>query len=88
MDHLRALTAREQRIVVDAVEEQLTYQPAVETLNRKPMRPNPIAPWELRVGHLRVYYEVYEEPGPFVLVLAVGVKDRTVVRIGREEIVL
>ena len=22
----------------------------VETRNRKPMRPNPVAPWELRVG--------------------------------------
>jgi len=23
--------------------------------NRKPMRPNPLAPWELRIGNLRVY---------------------------------
>jgi hypothetical protein len=52
------------------------------------MRPNPIAPWELRAGHLRVYFEVQEEPEPVVLVLAVGVKDRNVVRIGGEEIVL
>ncbi len=26
------------------------------------MRPNPIAPWELRIGSLRVYYDVEEEP--------------------------
>ena len=52
------------------------------------MRPNPIAPWELRIGHLRVYYEVQEGPEPVVRVLAVGVKDRNVVRIGGEEIVL
>jgi len=31
---------------------------------------------------------VREEPEPAVLVLAVGVKDRNVVRIGGEEIVL
>jgi hypothetical protein len=34
--------------------------PTLETRNRKPMRPNPIAPWELRIGHLRVYFEVEE----------------------------
>jgi hypothetical protein len=22
------------------------------------MRPNPVAPWELRIGHLRAYYEI------------------------------
>jgi len=52
------------------------------------MRPNPIAPWGLRVGPLRVYYEVQEEPDPVVRVLAVGVKDRNVVRIAGEEMVL
>ena len=88
VDHLRALPAREQRNLVDAVDEQLADQPTVETRNRKPMRPNPIAPWELRVGHLRVYYEVQEEPDPVVRVLAVGVKDRNVVRIAGEEMVL
>jgi mRNA-degrading endonuclease RelE of RelBE toxin-antitoxin system len=88
VDHLRGLSVREQRNLVDTVDEQLADQPTVETRNRKPMRPNPIAPWELRAGHLRVYYEVQEEPEPVVLVLAVGVKDRNVVRIGGEEIVL
>jgi len=52
------------------------------------MRPNPLAPWELRIGALRVYYEVKEEPELVVSVLAVGVKDRNVVRIGGEEIAL
>lgn len=49
------LTVRQQRIVLDAVDRQLAHQPAVETRNRKPMRPNPLAPWELRIGNLRVY---------------------------------
>ena len=52
------------------------------------MRPNPIAPWELRVGDLRVYYDIREEPEPLVTVLAVGVKDRSRVLIGGEEIEL
>lgn len=60
----------------------------VETKNRKPMRPNPVAPWELRIGNLRVYCEAQDEPEPAVLVLAVGRKERNRVRIGEEEIQL
>lgn len=48
------------------------------------MRPNPIAPWELRIGDLRVYYEVEEQPEPKVIILAVGIKERNQVRIGKE----
>jgi hypothetical protein len=43
-DHLRALVARDRVIVLDAVDEQLTHQPTVETRNRKPLRPNSLAP--------------------------------------------
>jgi len=77
------LTARQQRIVVDTVDRQLLNEPRTETRNRKPMRPNPIAPWELRIGSLRVYYEVDEDPTPKVVILAVGVKQRNQVRIGK-----
>jgi len=82
-DHLKRLSARQQKTVLDTVERQLGNQPTVETRNRKPMRPNPIAPWELRIGTLRVYYEVGEDPEPRVKILAVGVKERERVRIGR-----
>lgn len=85
-DHLRALTARQRVTVFDGVDEQLAHQPAVETRNRKPMRPNPLAPWELRLGDLRVYYDVIEEPEQVVTVLAVGVKDRNRILIGGEEV--
>ncbi len=87
-DHLRVLTARQQAIVLDAVDEHLVHQPTVETRNRKPMRPNPVAPWELRIGNLRVYYDVEEEPEPVVYVRAVGIKERNRVRIGRKVIEL
>jgi len=87
-EHLRFLTARQRATVLDSVDEQLTYQPTVETRNRKPMRPNPLAPWELRIGKLRVYYDVEEEPEPLVQIRAVGIKDRNRVRIGREVIEL
>lgn len=87
-EHLRFLTARQRVTVLDGVDEQLTYQPTVETRNRKPMRPNPLAPWELRIGSLRVYYDVEEEPEPLVSIRAVGIKDRNRVRIGKEVIKL
>ena len=87
-DHLRVLTARQQVIVLDTVDKQLVYQPTIETRNRKPMRPNPVAPWELRIGNLRVYYDVEEEPEPVVYIRAVGVKERNQVRIGKKVIEL
>lgn len=84
-DHVRYLTVRQQRVIVDSVDRQLGHQPTLETRNRKPMRANPFAPWVLRVGQLRVYYDVEEAPQRVVLVRAVGVKLRNRVRCGREE---
>jgi hypothetical protein len=52
------------------------------------MRPNTLALWELRVGNLRVYYDVEEEPEQAVLIRAVGVKVRNVLRIGGKELEL
>ncbi len=57
-DHFRALTARDRASVLAAINRQLLHEPLKETRQRKPLRPNPIAPWELRVGQLRVFYEV------------------------------
>lgn len=99
-EHLRALTARQRSIVFDTIDEQLVDQPAVETRNRKQMRPNPLAPWELRIGDLRVYYdveeaheaaatdEIVEKPTPRVLIVAVGLKERSRLIIGGEEVTL
>ena len=80
--HLAALNARERATVLDAIERQLTNEPLKESRNRKPLRPNPVAPWELRVGQLRVFYEVAER---VVHILAVGTKKRNMVRIGERE---
>jgi mRNA-degrading endonuclease RelE of RelBE toxin-antitoxin system len=74
-------------IILDTVDKQLVYQPAVETRNRKPMRPNPLAPWELRIGSLRVYYSV-EEHELMVFILAIGIKQHNRIRIGSEVIEL
>ena len=80
-DHVAELTARERATLIDRVEEQLLHEPTTEMRNRKPMRPNPLAPWELRVGRLRVYYDVEDD---VVTIRAIGVKVRRRVRIGGE----
>lgn len=86
IDHLRYLTARERSIVLTGVEQQLTHEPTVETRNRKQMRANPLASWELRLGDLRVYYDVEEKLEQLVKIAAVGIKDGNEVIIGRERI--
>lgn len=87
-DHLRRLTARQHVTVLDAILRQLVHQPTVESRNRKPMLPNPVATWELRVGSLRVYYEVEEHPEQIVYVNAIGIKRRNRVQIGDAEVEL
>jgi mRNA-degrading endonuclease RelE of RelBE toxin-antitoxin system len=87
-EHLGVLTARQRSVVFDAVDEQLTHEPAVETRNRKPMRPNPSAPWELRIGELRVYYESMEDPEAVETILAIGIKERERILIAGKEIKL
>ena len=81
--HLNALAARDRRIVLDGIEELLSHQPLVETRHRKPMRPNPLAAWELRLGDLRVYYRVRGEER-IVDIAAVGIKRRNEIWIGGE----
>jgi hypothetical protein len=86
--HLRALEARERAVVLGAIERQLRYQPLLETRHRKPLRLNPIAPWQLSVEDLRVFYEVgVEATGP-VRILAVGRKHGSILKIGGEEVQL
>jgi mRNA-degrading endonuclease RelE of RelBE toxin-antitoxin system len=84
-DHLLALTARDRVTVLSAVEVQLANQPDVETRNRKQLRPNVLAPWELRIGDLRVFYDIEEKQEAVVHVRAVGIKEHGVLRIGGEE---
>ena len=70
---LKALRKFEQRLVLDGIGEQLRFEPTVETPNRKPLQPNDIADWELRLGKYRVLYNV-EEQVKVVAIQAVGYK--------------
>jgi mRNA-degrading endonuclease RelE of RelBE toxin-antitoxin system len=73
-------------MIVAGVEAHLQHEPRVETRNRKRLRPNPVAPWELRIREVRVFYEV-DEPG-VVTVLAIGTKRGSRLYIEGEEIEL
>jgi mRNA-degrading endonuclease RelE of RelBE toxin-antitoxin system len=84
--HLRVLTARERTTVLNAIGRQLLHEPLKETRHRKPLRPNPIAPWELRVGQLRIFYDVTGAESGVVRILAVGRKRRNVLVVGDKEI--
>ena len=85
-EHFARLTAGQRSIVADAVRTQLLHEPVRETRNRKPLRPNPLAPWELRAGSLRVFYEVVGEEEDVVNILAIGIKTRNRLFIAGEEI--
>src|SRR5438552_993905 len=51
----------DRRIITEGIRTQLTYEPLVETRNRKRLRENPLAPWELRIQKYRVFYGVEDE---------------------------
>lgn len=81
---LRMLKKRERQIVIREVEEQLRYEPTQETQNRKRLRPNQLAEWELRVERYRVFYDVDNAIG-IVKVVAVGLKIGNRLYIQNEE---
>jgi mRNA-degrading endonuclease RelE of RelBE toxin-antitoxin system len=88
VEHLATLPKADQVAVIDQVEEQLTHQPTLPTQKRKEIRPNSLAPWQLRLGDIRVFYEVQVDPQPVVGIKAVGKKVHNDLWIGGERIVL
>lgn len=82
-DDLRALRKADQVTVVIAIEDQLSHEPTRETRNRKKLRTNLIADWELRVGQFRVFYNV-DENAETVSIEAIGFKVGNVLFIRNE----
>ncbi len=68
---LESYTVREQRIILGGVAQFLEIDAKIENKRRRQMRLNPLAPWELRIGDYRVFYEIRERS---VRVLAIGHK--------------
>jgi mRNA-degrading endonuclease RelE of RelBE toxin-antitoxin system len=79
---MRTLPAREQRILHAAILARLQDRPTTPTKAIKRLRPNPLAEFELRVGHLRVLYNVEESE---VVLLVVGRKVGNRLIVGGEE---
>lgn len=73
-DDLSYYTAFERKTIALEIRKQLTHLPLAETRNRKKLRDNPLASWEMRVGKYRVFYEV-ETASRTVIILAVGHKE-------------
>lgn len=91
-EHLIAIDPKYDSLIREKTEEQLTYEPDVETRNRKPVRPPAAfhAEWELRFGpsnRFRVFYQIDRESRE-VRIVAIGVKDRNRLMVGGEEVTL
>lgn len=74
-------------MLIDEVELHLKEQPDQSSKRRKLLRKTPLATWELRVGELRVFYDINAEENA-VEIVAVGVKEHNRLSIGGEEIEL
>jgi len=86
---LHAIERKYHSLIRTTIEEQLTYEPTIETTNRKPLERSVTfaARWELRLGpsnRFRVYYRVQTNERE-VHILAIGIKLRDRVYIGGEE---
>lgn len=88
--HIRAIDAKQRSLIRQALDEQLRYEPHVQTRNRKPLfKPagRADATWEVRCGpnnSIRVFYQVNMETR-VVSVVAIAVKRGNSLFIGDEE---
>lgn len=86
VEDLRYLKRFEQRFVLDAIEQHLSFEPTTPTRSRKALRENELSEWELRIGDFRVFYDV--DDNRLVRVKAVGWKEHNRLLIRGREFVL
>ncbi len=89
VQHFRTIERKHHKLIQTTIDSQLKFTPDKETKNRKLLEQSaPFgATWELRFGpsnRFRVFYEVDNE-NQSVLILAIGIKERNKLFIGREE---
>ncbi len=90
--HLKSIDAKHDSLIRETIEEQLLFEPNVQTKNRKQLRqPAPFgAGWEIRFGpdnRFRVLYDIDEEHH-VVQIIAIGVKEVNRLIVGGEEVSL
>ena len=90
--HLRAIERKWYSLIRDVIETQLSFDPDVETRNRKPLKRSitelETAEWEIRFGadnRFRVFYAVNRPHGE-VYILAIGEKRGERLLIGGEAV--
>ena len=88
--HLNAIERKYHSLIRRTIETMLQFEPDVETRNKKPLkRPAELgADWELRFdpdNRFRVFYSVEREQYK-VFILALGIKKRNRLYIGRKEL--
>ena len=91
-EHLCPIERKYYALIRETIEEQLVFEPDVETRNRKPLQRSMTfeEAWEICFGpdhRFRVFYEI-DHKAHAVYTLAVGVKQKDHLLIGGEEIVL
>ncbi|WP_129627525.1 type II toxin-antitoxin system RelE family toxin [Candidatus Oscillochloris fontis] len=86
-EDIRWFRKYDQQRIIAAIERQLGDEPDVPTQQRKYLRPNQLARWELRAGSYRIFYDVLVED-TVVSILAVGYKEGNTLYIRGKEYVL
>ena len=90
--HLKTIERKYHSLIRTTLENELQFEPDVETRNRKPLK-RPVtfeAEWELRFGpdnRFRVFYDINIESHE-VYILAIGVKEGNRLLIGEKEVKL
>lgn len=84
-EDIRYFKVYEQRIINDGISRFLTQDALVETNRRKPLDPNEVSSWELRIDTYRVFYDV---EGTIVYIVAVGHKEHNELFIRGKRVIL
>ena len=84
VEDMRSFKRHERGQIIEGIETQLEYQPSEETRNRKRLRPNQLAEWELRIDKFRVFYDV-DTHERRVKIISVGFKKHNRLFIQEEE---
>ncbi len=84
IEDLRLLRKYDQQQIVEGIESQLLHQANQQSRNRKRLRTNQLAEWELRISDFRVFYDVAVE-NAVVKIEAIGYKESNRLFIRGEE---